>query len=200
MRVLLDTCVVVDFLQKREPFAQDALSLFRAAAIQEFSGYITAKSATDIFYLSHRATHSNEQSRVLLQRLLDLVGMLDTLSADVRLALLAECADFEDAVMIETAKRSGMDCIVTRNTRHYAGASIPVYEPAEFLRLLASEKDENDEKVQGFRSGQTSSIKTRRGSFFLHSRFALHARMRRKPSMSIRSISSNFQPDSMRAL
>ena len=89
MRVLLDTCVVVDFLQKREPFAQDALRLFRAAAIQEFSGYITAKSATDIFYLSHRTTHSNEQSRILLQRLLDLVGMLDSLGADVRLALLA---------------------------------------------------------------------------------------------------------------
>ena len=71
--------------------------------------------------------------------------MLDSLGADVRLALLAECADFEDAVMIETAKRSGMDCIVTRNTRHYAGAPIPVYEPAEFLRLLASEKDENEE-------------------------------------------------------
>ena len=60
-------------------------------------------------------------------------------------ALLAECADFEDAVMIETAKRSGMDCIVTRNTKHYAGASIPVYEPAEFLRLLASESENNDE-------------------------------------------------------
>lgn len=144
MKALLDTCVVVDFLQKREPFAQDALSLFRAAAIQEFSGYITAKSATDIFYLSHRATHSNEQSRILLQRLLDLVGMLDSFGADVRLAL-AECADFEDAVMIETAKRSGMDCIVTRNIKHYAGASIPVYEPAEFLRLLASEKEENEE-------------------------------------------------------
>ena len=146
MRVLLDTCVVVDFLQKREPFAQDALSLFRAAATQEFSGYITAKSATDIFYLSHRATHSNEQSRILLQRLLDLVGMLDSLGADVRLALLAECADFEDAVMIETAKRSGIDCIVTRNIKHYAGASIPVYEPAEFLRLLASEKKEESEE------------------------------------------------------
>ena len=47
--------------------------------------------------------------------------------------------------MIETAKRSGMDCIVTRNTKHYAGASIPVYEPAEFLRLLASESENNDE-------------------------------------------------------
>lgn len=81
-----------------------------------------------------------------VQSLLDLVGMLDSLGADVRLALLAECADFEDAVMIETAKRSGMDCIVTRNTRHYTGASIPVYEPAEFLRLLASEKKEESEE------------------------------------------------------
>ena len=68
------------------------------------------------------------------------------------------------------------------------------------LRSGKTEKEARSVRIDHFRSGQTSSIKTRRGSFFLHSRFALHARMRRKPSMSVRSISSNFQPDSMRAL
>ena len=41
--------------------------------------------------------------------------------------------------MIETAQRSRMDCIITRNTKDYAKASLPVYTPDEFLtRLEAS--------------------------------------------------------------
>ena len=32
MRVLLDTCVVVDFLQRREPFCDDAYAIFLAAS------------------------------------------------------------------------------------------------------------------------------------------------------------------------
>ena len=41
MKVLIDTCVAIDFLQKREPFADDALRIFRAAASELFAGYIT---------------------------------------------------------------------------------------------------------------------------------------------------------------
>ena len=56
MKALIDTCVVIDFLQKREPFASTSKEIFFAAATDQFSGYITAKSATDIYYLMHRCT------------------------------------------------------------------------------------------------------------------------------------------------
>lgn len=59
MKALLDTCVVIDFLQGREPFADAARRVFRAAAAERFSGCITAKSATDIYCLIHRCTHSD---------------------------------------------------------------------------------------------------------------------------------------------
>ena len=141
MNVLLDTCVVIDFLQKREPFAQDALRIFQMIAMHECDGFITAKSATDIFYLTHRNTHRNthssEQSRVTLQGLLQIVGVLDTKAEDVCAALFSPVSDFEDAVMIETGKRIKADCIVTRNSKHYTGSSVPVYEPAEFIKLLS---------------------------------------------------------------
>ena len=78
MKVLIDTCVAIDFLQKREPFADDALRIFRAAASELFAGYITAKSATDIYYISHRCTHSDVESRKNLRALLTIVGMLDS--------------------------------------------------------------------------------------------------------------------------
>ena len=52
----------------------------------------------------------------------------------------------------------------------------------------------------GFTSGHTSSIYRRRGFFLSCSRLACHARMRRKPGISILSISSICQPLSSRLL
>ena len=138
MKDLLDTCIAIDFLQKREPFAEDALRIFRAAASELFSGYITAKSATDIFYIDHRGTHNKAASCQKLRSLLTIVGLADSAAIDVRQTLASELPDFEDAVMVETAKRIGADCIVTRNKKDYVQSGVSVYTPAEFLELLIS--------------------------------------------------------------
>ena len=142
MKVLLDTCIAIDFLQKREPFAEDALRIFRAAASELFSGYITAKSATDIFYIDHRGTHNKAASCQKLRSLLTIVGLADSAAIDVRQTLASELPDFEDAVMVETAKRAAVDCIVTRNQKDYARSSVPVYSPGEFLEYLMSSGEE----------------------------------------------------------
>lgn len=44
MRVLVDTCVIIDALQSRVPFAEDAQKIFIHSANKHFEGYITAKS------------------------------------------------------------------------------------------------------------------------------------------------------------
>ena len=134
MNALIDTCVVVDFLQQRNPFADEAKAIFQAAACGQFSGYITAKSATDIYYLIHRCTHSDTDTRSKLNSLLSIVGLLDSAAADVFRALFSEVTDFEDAVMIETATRSHVDCIITRNEKDYRKSSVPVFNPTEFLK------------------------------------------------------------------
>ena len=141
-KVLIDTCIVIDFLQKREPFANDALHLFRAAASELFEGYITAKSAMDIYYIDHRATHSDAESRKKLRSLLAIIRMADSAAIDVFQALASGMTDFEDAVMAEAAKRMGADCIVTRNTKDCAKAAVPACSPAEFLDSLHSSEAE----------------------------------------------------------
>ena len=45
--------------------------------------------------------------------------------------------------MTETAIRSKMDCIITRNKKDYAKAEIPIYDPIEFWNLLKND-DVND--------------------------------------------------------
>jgi predicted nucleic acid-binding protein len=136
MKVLIDTCIIVDAIQNREPFADDAKAVFRAAANNIFTGCITAKSSTDIYYLTHRCTHSDKESRAVLTKLFILFDVVDTAGMDVRHAISSPLNDYEDAVMIETAIREEVDCIVTRNEKDYRDSPIPVYAPAEFMRLL----------------------------------------------------------------
>ena len=136
MRVLIDTCVIVDVLQNREPFAAEAQQIFFAVANKQAIGYISAKSVFDIYYLTHRSTHSDDETRKILKTLLGLFDILDTTQLDCRQALSSDISDYEDAVMCETAKRCDVDCIVTRNQKDYVKSEVTVYSPRDFLELL----------------------------------------------------------------
>lgn len=54
MKAVIDTCVIIDALQKREPFWTDAFYIFLAIANRQLNGFITAKAVADIYYLNHR--------------------------------------------------------------------------------------------------------------------------------------------------
>ncbi len=122
MRVLADTCVIVDVLQNREPFCKSAKALFLAVANNEIDGFISAKSVTDIYYLTHRLTHSIDSSREILKKLLSLFKVLDTSALDC-----------------ETAERCGVDFIVTRNIKDYKNSKVKSLTPDELLTLINAE-------------------------------------------------------------
>ena len=133
MRVLIDTCIIIDALQSRKPFNEAAEKIILLAANKSFEGFITAKSATDIYYLTHRYTHSDKETRKILSNIFVLLEPLATDGIDCRKAISSDIADYEDAVMVETAIRSEIDCIVTRNTKDYSKSPITVYEPTDFV-------------------------------------------------------------------
>lgn len=140
MRALIDTCVVIDAMQNRAPFYEDAQKILLLVANKRLDGYLAASSVTDIYYLMHRHTHSDKDSRKVLNTLFHLFELLDTAGIDCRRALSSEMADFEDAVIAEAAARAEMDCIVTRNLKDYEKARAKIYSPFELLELL----EEND--------------------------------------------------------
>ena len=137
MRALIDTCIIIDPLQSRVPFAENAEKIFLAAANRSFEPFITAKSSADIYYITHRNTHSDEKTRQILAKLFLLFSPLDTTGNDCKQALISKVSDYEYAIMNETAKRSSMDCIVTRNIKDYTDPSIPVLTPEKFIEALS---------------------------------------------------------------
>ena len=135
MKILLDTCIVIDALQSRKPINVSAEKIFLGVANNRYEGYITAKSITDIYYLTHRCTHSDKDTRKIITNLLSLFNVLDTTEMDIKKAIFSEVSDYEDAVMIETATRTKMDFIITRNTKDFLKSDVPVYSPDEFFKL-----------------------------------------------------------------
>ncbi|MBR4461127.1 MAG: PIN domain-containing protein [Erysipelotrichaceae bacterium] len=133
MKVLIDTCVSLDFIQQREPFFEDAKKLFEAVRNEEIEGYITVKSLMDIHYVIKHILHDEKAVRTILENLLVLMKLLDSSANDAAAALHSNVTDYEDALMAETAVSKGMDHIVTRNIRDYKNAAIAALMPGELI-------------------------------------------------------------------
>lgn len=140
MRLLLDTNIVVDVLQKRQPWFDSGKEIFTAAALQEITGYITAKQASDLYFFACKQLRGepdiDKKARKILTNLFAIFEIIDAKGIDCEKALLRENGDFEDAMLIESALREKIDCIVTRNLVHFQNTQVPVYDPESFVKML----------------------------------------------------------------
>ena len=140
MKVLIDTNIVIDALTSREPWHVHAEKIFLMAANDIIDMYITASSATDIYYLIRKHLHSTETARQIMGKLYSLVGILEVKSKDLIDALASPITDYEDAVVEKVAGRSGMECIVTRNLKDFEAGLTQIYPPEDFVHLMEQEE------------------------------------------------------------
>ena len=114
--------------------------MFLAVAEKEIHGFITAKEVADIHFFSRKQFRGEEnvdkRVRGIISGILSLFDIVDTLGEDCQNAFGIENNDYEDAIMITSAKRAGIDFIVTRNTEHFVQSPVPVYTPSDFVRLI----------------------------------------------------------------
>lgn len=140
IRVLLDTNVLIDVLQKRQPWFAFSKEIFTAAANQDILGYITAKQAGDLYFFACKQLRGepdiDKKARTILNHLFAIFELIDSRGSDCEMALLRENGDFEDAMLIESAVREKIDCIVTRNGAHFKNAPVAVYDPESFVGIL----------------------------------------------------------------
>ncbi len=135
-RILVDSNIVVDLLQQRDPFLDDALTIFEAAIRDAVFLVVTAKQVADIHYLMSSSRHSKEEASQLLRKLLRLVIVVDAAASDVDVSLARGCADFEDGLLMAAAERLKLDAIVTRDTAGFRDSPVPVLSPAELVQQL----------------------------------------------------------------
>jgi predicted nucleic acid-binding protein len=134
MRVLIDTNIVLDFLQEREPFVVDAAKLFERIDAGEIEGFITATTITNIYYIIRKAAGSTIAIDAIAQILTDLhICAVDRAVLEQAIAL--NFRDFEDAVQYACAMVYAVDAIVTLDASGFADSAIPVMSPGELSNL-----------------------------------------------------------------
>lgn len=141
MKILVDTNIIIDALTSREPFRDDAEQIFMFAANRIEDMYITANSATDIYYLVRKHLHSTEQAKSVMSKLYELFYILDVTASDCKEALLTEMGDYEDAVISCCVTRNHMDYIVTRNIKDYEKSKVQAVLPEVFLNIIIQDEE-----------------------------------------------------------
>ncbi len=136
MKILIDTNVILDIFQKREPFFPDSYQALHKAIEAESECLVSASSATDIFYMLRKFLKSAVQAKERIEQLSQIVTFADVQGMDIQTALMRTMPDFEDAVVDAVAERNGASYILTRNIKDFTGSAVPAVTPADFLKQL----------------------------------------------------------------
>ncbi len=136
MRVLLDTNVILDFLLGREPFASPAEEVWQAIQQGQAEGYVSPITPVNVFYIA-RKMKGVEYARQLAAGLLAVCPACPIDDSTMQAALKLPLTDFEDAVQLASALAYQLDAIITRDASDFAGASLLIYSPADFLKQLS---------------------------------------------------------------
>ena len=132
-KVFLDTNVVIDLLDKREPFYREAVSLFTLAYNKKITLYISALTFATASYLLRK--HGKTEMRLLLDNLRKLSKITAIGEKEIDDALASTFDDYEDALQYYSALHKEVEAIITRNKKDFNSSKIPVLTPTEFLNL-----------------------------------------------------------------
>lgn len=136
--IFVDTNIILDFFLKRENFDY-AKTIIDYAKEQKEIECITTSMVTDIHYLLQKGDNSNKynsfEAQDILSDLMKYIDVIQVTKEDIINALSLRWKDFEDALQYSTAVASGIECIVTNNTKDFKDADIKVMTPKEFLEI-----------------------------------------------------------------
>ena len=138
MRVLLDTNVILDFLLDREPFSEAAAGMWQVLQQGRAEGYVSPITPVNVFYIA-RKMKGADYARQLIIGLLAVCPACPLDDSSMQSALKLPLADYEDAVQLAGALAYQLDATITRDPDDFAGATLPIYSPADFLTRLAHE-------------------------------------------------------------
>lgn len=134
---LIDLNVLLDVLQKREPYYQASSALLDRVLTENHTAAIPAHAVTTIHYLV--AKYRNRRSaNSAVDWLLAHFRVAAVTAQELTRARALDWPDFEDAVVAAAAEAQQCHAIITRNISDFRGSPVPARTPEEYL-LIARE-------------------------------------------------------------
>lgn len=138
MKLLLDTCVLIDYFSRREPYFDDCVKLRIMQAMGDVELWVSVKSFTDIFYVLRKVVDPSALQAAFIESL-DFLNVCSVNGQDVRNAAKRAWADFEDCLVDVCAQKIKADHILTRDAKGFAHAKTNIMTPAGFVEAIKAE-------------------------------------------------------------
>ena len=130
-RLFLDTNIVVDLLEGREPFCYDAAQLFTMAHDKKVELLVSPMTFSTASFLLRK--HGPEGVRNLLSNLRQLVRVTISDERTVDDSIASQFKDFEDAMQYYSAFNAKAEIIITRNGKDFTASNLPVMTATEYI-------------------------------------------------------------------
>ena len=135
MRILVDTNICLDILQKRPGLFQSSRDALILASNKGYKLYITTATVMDIMYITRKFFSDNVQQRVTVEGFVAAFKLLKISKKDIQYAFSGVMKDFEDAVQAKCAKIHGIKLIITRNIKDFVNSPVKAVTPEDFLNI-----------------------------------------------------------------
>ena len=141
-KLLVDTNIVVDFINHRDPFYEDAYMLMLTGRVGEFSLWIASSQVTDMIYILTDGGNKSKVPEVLekLRALRTFINVYAVTDADIDKMLASTWPDPENALLVDIALKMRADAIITRDGDFPDTDMIRVHDCAGFFEWLKEEK------------------------------------------------------------
>ena len=134
-RLLLDTNILLDFMDPARPESNVAVEVFRRCIRGTHEGFICATSLKDMYYIARK--HLGEQAaRDFYRAFLAAFTVLGVDDTVCRMALDSNEPDIEDAIVRVLAEENDIDFILTRDAEAFRASTVRSLSAAAFLRLF----------------------------------------------------------------
>ncbi|WP_227368893.1 PIN domain-containing protein [Halomonas sp. M20] len=130
--ILLDTNVVLDVIQRREPHYKASSAVMDRIIRRKTAGALSAHAITTVHFIIARHQNRNVAAQAV-QWLLKHFTVAAVGKPELLRAQALGWSDFEDAVVAAAAESSDCSTILSRNVRDFAGSPILVVTPEEYL-------------------------------------------------------------------
>lgn len=130
-KVLVDANIIMDLLEKREEFYQEAQELFTLSDKKNVKLFVSALTLANVHFLLYK--HLKMEARKVLAKFKVLVEVLAVDDKIIDLSLTSDLKDFEDAIQYYTAIENDMDIIITRYKKDFKNVNLPILTAKEFL-------------------------------------------------------------------
>jgi hypothetical protein len=134
-KVFLDTKIIFDHLQKRNPYS---VEIIKYSELKKVEGFASTASFYTIAYFTEKYKTLNP--KLVIRKYANLIDLIPTSSDNISTALSSAFDDLEDAFQYFTALNiNDLDFFITNNSKDFESVNtkLPIVTSIDFVKMLS---------------------------------------------------------------